>query len=373
VLTPVGQHWNEIAERYVGDDLLAKIRMSRRKAAALSQDANLTAAAAVLKEGLALARQLGDADQEFGVASWLTLGNTDLAEMLSVANEYLGRARDSVGTLNLSRMLQFMAHVYLANGERQQAEVLVKELTDLASRSRNAVAQNQLDWITETFAMFDGNLDDLSQGMIEGAGFGYLASIAADYLGRPQPPDVRLAVGISLAAQVATARSKALKGDLAAAREDLRALVKELDVTKRELRPLMSSELLETAQLIEDDVALSHVFELCGKSLDPALILADSISPRPVFRIAGDAAQRLGYLEEARGLYEENRRLCERVGHRPELALTRAHLAELLLDHYPDERDAAIEHLDFAIAEFRDMKMQPALERALGRRGLLKA
>jgi len=29
----------------------------------------------------------------------------------------------------------------------------------------------------------------------------------------------------------------------------------------------------------------------------------------------------------------------------------------------------AIEHLDFAIAEFQDMKMQPAL----GRRGLLKA
>ena len=34
-------------------------------------------------------------------------------------------------------------------------------------------------------------------------------------------------------------------------------------------------------------------------------------------------------------------------------------IAELLLDHYPEERDAAIEHLDFAIAE-----MQPALERA---------
>jgi hypothetical protein len=48
-------------------------------------------------------------------------------------------------------------------------------------------------------------------------------------------------------------------------------------------------------------------------------------------------------------------------------------LAELLLDHYPDEHDAAIEHLDFAIGELRDMKMQPALERALGRRGLLKA
>jgi hypothetical protein len=44
-----------------------------------------------------------------------------------------------------------------------------------------------------------------------------------------------------------------------------------------------------------------------------------------------------------------------------------------LLDHYADEHDAAIEHLDFAIAEFRDMKVQPAFERALGRRGLLKA
>jgi hypothetical protein len=32
-----------------------------------------------------------------------------------------------------------------------------------------------------------------------------------------------------------------------------------------------------------------------------------------------------------------------------------------------------IEHLGFAIAELRDMKMQPALERALRHRGLLKA
>jgi hypothetical protein len=31
------------------------------------------------------------------------------------------------------------------------------------------------------------------------------------------------------------------------------------------------------------------------------------------------------------------------------------------------------EHLDFAIAEFQDMKMQRTIERALGRRGLLKA
>jgi hypothetical protein len=58
---------------------------------------------------------------------------------------------------------------------------------------------------------------------------------------------------------------------------------------------------------------------------------------------------------------------------RPEVALTRLQLAELLLEHYPKERVEALEHLDFAIAEFRDMKMQPSLERALRHKEILKA
>jgi hypothetical protein len=32
-----------------------------------------------------------------------------------------------------------------------------------------------------------------------------------------------------------------------------------------------------------------------------------------------------------------------------------------------------VEHLDFAIKEFRDMKMQPSLERALRHKEILKA
>jgi hypothetical protein len=83
-----------------------------------------------------------------------------------------------------------------------------------------------------------------------------------------------------------------------------------------------------------------------------------------------DAAEAAG---DWQGRYDEAVERCGQARFRPELALSRLGLAELLLDHYPDERDAAIEHLDFAIAELRDMKMQPALERALGRRGLLKA
>ena len=43
-------------------------------------------------------------------------------------------------------------------------------------------------------------------------------------------------------------------------------------------------------------------------------------------------------------------------------------------DHYPDEHAEAIEHLEFAINELREMKMHPSLERcALGRKQVLWA
>jgi hypothetical protein len=91
-------------------------------------------------------------------------------------------------------------------------------------------------------------------------------------------------------------------------------------------------------------------------------------------RLCGDAARLLSRpAAEARAYYNQALEVCEKVRFRPEIALTRLSLAELLLEHYPDERAPAIEHLDFAIGEFREMKMQPSLERALRHRELLKA
>ena len=58
---------------------------------------------------------------------------------------------------------------------------------------------------------------------------------------------------------------------------------------------------------------------------------------------------------------------------RPGLALTRLQLAELLLEHYPAEKKEALEYLDFAIKEFREMKTQPTLERTLRHKDILKA
>jgi tetratricopeptide (TPR) repeat protein len=90
-------------------------------------------------------------------------------------------------------------------------------------------------------------------------------------------------------------------------------------------------------------------------------------------RLLGEAAALLADPVRARAYYEQALELCEKVRFRPEIAMTRLELAELLLEHYPDERPAAIEHLDFAIGEFREMKMQPSLERALRHKEVLKA
>jgi hypothetical protein len=46
---------------------------------------------------------------------------------------------------------------------------------------------------------------------------------------------------------------------------------------------------------------------------------------------------------------------------------------ELLLEYYPDENKEALEHLDFAIKESLDMKMQSSLERAMWHNDILKA
>jgi tetratricopeptide (TPR) repeat protein len=95
--------------------------------------------------------------------------------------------------------------------------------------------------------------------------------------------------------------------------------------------------------------------------------------PTCILRHLGGAATLMGRYDEARKYYQEAIKVCTEMRFRPELALSRLQLAELLLEHYPDERSEALEHLDFAIKEFREMKMQPSLERALRHKDILKA
>jgi tetratricopeptide (TPR) repeat protein len=95
--------------------------------------------------------------------------------------------------------------------------------------------------------------------------------------------------------------------------------------------------------------------------------------PICIARLKGDLWSVLGDREEARRHYEKAFEVCDQMRLRPEKALTALGMAELLLDGNAAEQAEAQRHLDFAIAELREMKMQPWLERALKHKGLLKA
>jgi ATP/maltotriose-dependent transcriptional regulator MalT len=89
-------------------------------------------------------------------------------------------------------------------------------------------------------------------------------------------------------------------------------------------------------------------------------------------RHLGDAAVLAGDGTAARAYYSKSLEAAGKIRFRPELALTHLRLAELLFQE-PDNaaRSEAREHLDSAIPELMDMKMQPALERALALRETL--
>src|SRR5206468_1279339 len=82
-----------------------------------------------------------------------------------------------------------------------------------------------------------------------------------------------------------------------------------------------------------------------------------------------DAAVLLGDPTRARSFYEMGLHAAGKIRFRPEIALIRSNLGELLLKHFPADRTQAIADLDFAIAEFEAMAMLPSLERALRLRG----
>jgi tetratricopeptide (TPR) repeat protein len=89
-------------------------------------------------------------------------------------------------------------------------------------------------------------------------------------------------------------------------------------------------------------------------------------------RHLGAAAAMLGRPDEALIYYDQAIEVARKLRFRPEIALIRMQQAELIINHYPDQEAAAIEYLDFAIAEFQEMKMQPSHERAIGLKETLK-
>jgi DNA-binding CsgD family transcriptional regulator len=121
---------------------------------------------------------------------------------------------------------------------------------------------------------------------------------------------------------------------------------------------------LELAVCTGDTAAASELAE----RLAPVVHLTTIEGCTPsVARLIGSTRQLQGDFDGARAHYQLALAGSQRLGYRPEIALTQLDLAELVLDHFPAERHLALTHLDAAASEFSDMRMQPFLARANAR------
>jgi tetratricopeptide (TPR) repeat protein len=307
------------------------------------------------------------------------------ADQIQTAESALGSLSESVSIANRTETLWHAGEVLLEWARREEAESCWEEAKRLTERSRDAyllVHAIEYDIISATL---DGRLEDavgicdaLAQRGEELGSSAFSRPVSAQlrqmpliYLGR-QDEALAAAVmrpGIHGALQMS---AQVEVGETQEAEVTLKKIIGDLQVTPTnfDLPTNLLSWLLRTATVIGDRDA-ADVLSKCVSPI-PHLIHVGAYM-RSFARLLGDAHMLLGNPPEARELFKHGLASCSAIRFRPEVALIRLSLAELLLEHYPDERDAAIEHLDFAIAEFREMKMQPSLERALRHRGLLKA
>ena len=366
----------ETPERIYVDISLASVEVN---------EGHLARARDMLRAALDLSRLQGDPETMYWAASLLLSRNFGFlhGEKLALAQALRFAPRTGVTPRTLTFLLNTMARTYLVAGDRASFEAISDEMDELASRTRdpNAIVNTRVR--EAIHATFDGWLEDAIETEksameqaetlgIPGAGLllVHLAIPAHLYLGAPLQ-----AIGQSTQPIAQTLHAREAAGDplfLAHIGRSERAV----EIWKNTLGP--ATELTPVANAMGLEVAI------LSRDVDLANALMATLAERADYlvhvgflvatgRLLGEGAALLGRPDEARGYYEQALEVCTKVRFRPELALTRLSLAELLLEHYTDERDAAIEHLDFAIAEFREMKMQPSLERVLRHRGLLKA
>ncbi|MCZ6784933.1 MAG: AAA family ATPase [Proteobacteria bacterium] len=371
--------WVERADRHTAPGTPERVEVDSSLANAGLAAGHWREAVALRRKALAAARQLGDPETLFSAAwplfhpVWLPQQRD---ERLALAEEFTTLPRTGVSAATLGRVLFMGGVAFMHDGDRERAEQVWRQLADLGARTRDPEAlmrplhaegllmflDGRLEEAVETGARIRALGEDLGAPVTAQAFAAQVASIPLSHLGRVDREmlsgsDAMRGAQNSLALARSGEREPAL-----AALDEFRPRFR-VPPGESELATNALNALLDVSVLVRDTEAARHLMPHLA-SLSRMVVPEAGSQLGCAARHLGAAAAMLDKLDDARAYYADAIEVCERVRFRPELALTRLQLAELLLDHYPDERDEAIEHLDFAIAEFREMKMAPSLERA---------
>jgi DNA-binding CsgD family transcriptional regulator len=382
--------WAERASQYADPDSIERSFADIALARALASRGHFAQARALQVEALSLARQHADHEALFNSASFLIniVAPQHWDECVSLVEECVSWPRHGVSGQTLGLALWYGGIVQLARGERARAEDLWRQLEELAVRTR-VVTVNHLVAVRDvTLAIVDGRLDEalkLTEGLVELGdesgvpvrGRQFRLSTLLDpalYLGRADvwltafDEDANLVPAVlpahrSVAYTAARAMCLAQLGRMEAARTVVAPLLDGVASSDEEFPMAQLTMLLQAAIAVEDKAAAKA---LSARLACAAHLSGDFIAYTCVGRHLGDAAALAGDRVAARLYYLQALDAAGKIRFRPELALTHLRLAELLLQEEDDAaRSEALDHLDIAIPELRDMQMRPWLERAL--------
>jgi len=391
--TPEWAQWAERADRYAEADTVTRIwadfslGVKKRATGVRTQQPALRAEGVqLINQALELARRLDDPEAFWFMGYYRLMQRPPQATEMRwhLAEELAGWPRTGVSTKTLSMALLVIGTTFLESGQRERAEELLIELKELAQRTGQLNAVMVSLWADSKIATMDGRLEDVEAIIEQMKARGeelnapvYTASLVAQasmqynrFLGKfdealqalgGQPTTAGWANCFAYLGRDAEATEILEQGVIT--RPDFGSVIDENHV-------ILEIVWLDTAILLKHRQAVEM---LMNRLANTGIRIDASGGGLCLPHLLGEAVALLGRLKEARSYYQEAIKICTEMRFRPGLALTRLSFAELLLDNYPDEKKETLEHLDFAINEFREMKMKPYLERALRRKEILGA
>jgi tetratricopeptide (TPR) repeat protein len=392
--TAEAARWVDAFDRYAPPDTIERVRADHAMAGPKVAAGDVSGAWQVYRQCTLLARKLADASAFVNCGGDYLWFLPHTAEHIEEAREIAAEMRQVWDRADPSYMAYGMeteVSFFLCLGERRESEAIHRERMDSARLATMPSRQYVLPSLRGCYLVMDGQLEEAVRCYEDvlrlGAGMGapLRAAVQASffgprlsrYLGLGQEQLRRFDEWVQSAGiPVLLARPRNYYVICGGEKEEVAVVLDEAadhyaahpERTRHTFGGLVL--LLEAAVLAEHRRAAQVLLKLLVGGVYKTTGLQN---PTCVARHLGGAAALLGRHEEARNHYIEAIKVCTEMRFRPELALTRLQLAELILDHYPDEKKEAVEHLAFCIPEFRDMKMKPWLEGALKHKQILKA
>jgi DNA-binding CsgD family transcriptional regulator len=392
VALPEYAAWAERSIRYAAPDGVERSLADLAMARMADSRGQFAQARALRLEALALARRQADNWALFRTA-WAVVTSDSAPqhweERVRLAEECAGWTRRGVNGLTVGLTLWSCGLVQLARGERARAEEFWRQVEEVAERTRVATVRLQVPRTEVILAIVDGHLEDAlvqlrgyvgARMPILGQHAGLLILLApALYLGHADVwlsafderggPSSLARTGQSASASIELTAARAIclaqLGRLEEAQTLVGTLLDEVaGATGEDETPINAlALLLQAAVALKHHAAARHLAARLGSLAH--LAIADRFHTS-VGRHLGDAATLDGDRAVARAYYMQALESAGKIRFRPEIAVTHVSLAELLLQDGDNARKSeALEHLDNAIPELQDMKMQPSLERAL--------